>query len=355
MQRFLRVRHLAFSLLTALAIVACQRPDHQSDEAATIVSSDAADCRTIEHQMGTTEICGQPQRIVVLGPYVLEPLLALNVQPVGYADHVAFHQGDYTDPSQQIPYLGNLITQPLANVGVARNPSLEAIIKVKPDLILGVDPISSSHYATLSTIAPTLLFDHTDTVENLNAIAQALDRTEQAEEVLTQTQQQIVSAQKAFADVVATYPRVAFLFSSTDIQTLSIPVRPVGLCNSLVETLGFQEIAPSGLDKNSSRPLAPISLEALPDLFNDADIVIVLGHNFSDLNQFDGMDNFSEHQLSPLKQSWKKNAITQSLNASQAGRVYFLPSYLCGAVPGPLGTELYLRELKQQLLSDTKS
>ena len=47
--------------------------------------------------MGATEICGQLQRIVVLGPYVLEPLLALNVQLVGYADHIAFHQGDYTD------------------------------------------------------------------------------------------------------------------------------------------------------------------------------------------------------------------------------------------------------------------
>lgn len=351
MRSSLRVRYLALSLLMALAIVACQRPDHQSDETMVVVSSDGPDCRTIEHKLGATEICGQPQRIVVLGPYVLEPLLALNVQPVGYADHVAFHQGDYTAPSQQIPYLGHLITQPLANVGVARNPSLEAIVKVKPDLILGADPISSRHYETLSTIAPTLLFDHTDTVGNLNAMAQALNRTEQAEEVLTQTQKQIASAQKAFANVVATYPQVAFLFASTDVQTLSIPVRPVGLCNSLVETLGFQEIAPPGLDKDSSRPLAPISLEALPDLLNDADIVIVLGSNFSDLNQFDSMDNFAEHQLSPLKQSWEKNSITQSINASQAGRVYFLPSYLCGAVPGPIGTELYLKELEAQLLA----
>ncbi|NEQ42208.1 MAG: ABC transporter substrate-binding protein [Leptolyngbya sp. SIOISBB] len=193
-------------------------------------------------------------------------------------------------------------------------------------------------------------FDYFDPVGNLQAIAQAVNHTEQAEEVLTQTQQQIASAQEAFADFVATYPRVAFLFSSTDIQTLSIPVRPVGLCNSLVETLGFQEAAPSGLDKDSSRPLATISLEALPDLFNDADILIVLGHNFSDLKQFDGMDNFVEHQLSTLKQAWKKNAITQSLNASQADRVYFIPSYLCAAVPGPIGTELYLEELKEQLL-----
>lgn len=351
MQRFLRLKRLAFSLLTVLAIVACQRQVYQSDETMANASSDGADCRTIEHTKGTTEICGQPQRIVVLGPYVLEPLLALNIQPVGYADHVAFHQGDYTDPSQQIPYLGDLITQPLTNVGLAKAPSLEAILKVKPDLILATETVSSSHYEMLSNIAPTLMFDYFDPVGNLQAIAQAINHTEQAEEVLTQTQQQIASAQETFANFVATYPRVAFLTSSADLQTLAIPVRPAGLCHSLVKTLGFQETVPPDLDKQDADLLAPISLEALPDFLNDADILIVLGHNFSDLNQFDGMDNFVEHQLSTLKQAWKKNAITQSLNASQADRVYFIPSYLCGAVPGPIGTELYLEELKEQLLS----
>ena len=40
----------------------------------------------------------------------------------------------------------------------------------------------------------------------------------------------------------------------------------------------------------------------------------------------------------------------QSLDASQAGRVYFIPAYLCAGLPGPIGTELYLEELKEQLL-----
>ncbi|PSN77790.1 hypothetical protein C8B47_20200 [filamentous cyanobacterium CCP4] len=61
-------------------------------------------------------------------------------------------------------------------------------------------------------------------------------------------------------------------------------------------------------------------------------------------------DTFSSYQLDQLKQAWGDNAIAQSLVASQAGRVYFIPAYLCLGLPGPIGTELYLEELKQQLL-----
>ncbi|MEM9266963.1 MAG: hypothetical protein AAGA46_15715 [Cyanobacteria bacterium P01_F01_bin.13] len=43
--------------------------------------------------------------------------------------------------------------------------------------------------------------------------------------------------------------------------------------------------------------------------------------------------------------------MAQSLDASKSGRVYFVPGYLCRGLPGPIGTELYLNELKQKLLS----
>ena len=63
------------------------------------------------------------------------------------------------------------------------------------------------------------------------------------------------------------------------------------------------------------------------------------------------MDRFENQQLSKLKQDWEKNAIAQSLDASKTGRVYFSPIYLCCGLPGSIGAELYLEELKRQLLS----
>ena len=102
------------------------------------------------------------------------------------------------------------------------------------------------------------------------------------------------------------------------------------------------------MNNDNSSTSAPISLETLPQL-NDADLVILLGCNFSDLKQLDSMERFEGHQLSKLKQAWEKNAIAQSLDASQAGRVYFIPTYLCAGLPGPIGAELYLNELKQNV------
>ena len=348
MRSFLQIRLLALCLLVGFTSVACHAPINQPLNDTATISSDAADCRTIEHEMGETEVCGAPQRIVVLGPYILEPLLALNVQPVGYADQIAFHQGEYTYPRQQIPNLGEIVAQPLTNVGLARAPSLEAILKTKPDLILGTETVSSSHYKTLSDIAPTLMFDYENPKESLQKIAQVVDRAERAEQVVTRTEQQIKAAQGAFEPLSTTHPKVALLNASS-LQDMRIAMGSNTLCNSLIEELGFELVFPPSLD-DGSIPSAPLAVEALPQL-NDADLIILQGHDFSGSKQFESMNDFENQQLSKLEQAWEKSAIAQSLDASKAGRVYFIPAYLCLGLPGPIGTELYLEKLEQTLLS----
>lgn len=342
------IRLLALVIATVMVIAACQTSTHRSStETFSVASPDSVNCRNIEHELGETEVCGQPERIVALGPYVLEYLLALDVQPLGYADHVAFHQGEYSNPSQQIPYLGSRITPSLANVGTASSPSLEAIFDLQPDLILGIDGNNTDQYETLSRIAPTLLVEHSDTESTLKTIAKAVNRSEQAEQLLTKTQQQIFQTRETFAPLVETHPDVLLLSSSKfpDVY-LENPANP---CSLLIEALGFQRVSQSIINNANSEAALPISLETLPN-FNDADLIIVFGSNFSELKQFSSLDNFEDHQLSKLKQAWEKNEIAQSLDASKAGRVYFIPAYLCRGLPGPIGTELYLNKLQQQLL-----
>jgi iron complex transport system substrate-binding protein len=132
------------------------------------------------------------------------------------------------------------------------------------------------------------------------------------------------------------------------LQEITLGNSAHGLCSSLVEELGFQLVAPPGFDDANAESLVTISLENLPQL-NEADSIILLGSNFSELNQLNGTNNFENHQLTKLKQAWEENAIAQSLDASKAGRVYFIPAYLCLGLPGPIGTELYLNELQRQL------
>lgn len=342
------VHRPALIVATMLALFSCQHQTPQSDEIAAEVSPASADCRTIQHEAGETEICGQPKRIVALGSYTLEPLLALNIQPVAYADHLPIHQGDYTNPSQQIPYLGDRITQPIANVGVAYTPSVESILKVQPDLILGIDEMGASQYEKLSSIAPTLWLDYDRAEENLRVIASAINHSDRASELLTKTRSQIKLARELFSDLVLSNPNV-LLLGGSELKSIRVFTKSAGLCSSLLESLGFKLVIPPNIDKDNLARGIPISLEALTQ-FNDADLVIFLGHKYSNLKSSDNVNSFEDNVLSDLKTAWKKNAIAQSLNASKVGKVYFIPTYLCAGLPGSIGTDLYLKELKRKLL-----
>lgn len=343
---FREIRLLLIAMVTAFVILSCgganNNPVSNPSQSTTLFT----DCHVIQHQMGKTEICGQPQNIVALGPNMLELLLALGMQPAGYAEHSAFHQGDYDNPSQQIPYLGDRITSQPINVGLDDNPSIEKLLTAQPDLILATET-NKAQYEALSQLAPTLLFNWSETDTNLRAIARAVGRTAQAERLLAEVEKQIKTTRQTFAPIVASHPQVVML-SSAEAQQFNLVTHKNSVCGSLVNELGFQLVYPSEInDATLNSPTLPISLETLPQLDN-ADSVILLGFNF-DPNQSVG--DFGKGQLQHLEQGWTKNAIAQSLQASKAGRVYFIPAYVCFGLPGPIGTKLYLEELKEQLLS----
>ncbi|NEQ29412.1 MAG: ABC transporter substrate-binding protein, partial [Leptolyngbya sp. SIO4C5] len=229
--------------LTVGAISACQGRTNRAtvnSNASSPQSAAPTDCRTIQHELGETEVCGQPQNVVVLGPYLLEPLLALGVQPTAFADHETGGQRDYDHPSQQIPYLGRYITQPVVNVGTAGTPSIESILKVQPDLILGTE-WNANEYETFSNIAPTLLVKWAEPEMALRAIAQAVNRTEQAEQILIETEQRIAAAREDFAPVVSTHPKL-LLLSSRNFQDMYLGNSGHGMCSSLLVEIPFPQV-----------------------------------------------------------------------------------------------------------------
>lgn len=352
MKIFAFTKLLVLAILTAIAIAACHGAAdnlaHNNNTPLASSPAPSADCRTIPHEMGKTQICGQPQKIAVLGPELLELLLALDVQPAGVADYFAFRQAYYNNPGEQIPYLGSRITTQPANVGWSFTPSIEALLKLKPDLIVGSE-FNKAQYKTLSHVAPTLLLKWFDIQTSLRAVGQAIRQPEKAEKLIAQRQQQIATARKEFAPVVAAHPKI-LLLDAAQIPAIGFISKPDS-CGSIIEDLRFQPVYPPGWDatKPNSRSTV-VSLETLPQLDN-ADSVILFGQNTSEFDQLKDMDNFGQHQLSRLKQTWEKNAIAQSLKASIARRVYFIPIYLCRGLPGPIGTELYLNELRKQLLA----
>jgi iron complex transport system substrate-binding protein len=336
------MRHILKLLLLGCALCATsachQTPSNQGNVS-------ASNCQTVQHEVGETQVCDRPQRIVALNPKMLDILLSLDVQPVGYAEVFPIHRGEFDRPSQQIPYLGNRITQPIANLGASSEPSLEAIARLNPDLILGDSGQNENEYAQLSQIAPTLLFEyvgHDKWQEPLSAIAQVLGRERQAQAVIETHRQQVEATRQALAPVVKAYPKVLMLASEQLTQSLEL-VTSADFCGGLLEDLGFQLVSLSSDQPKSI--IQPISVEILPQL--DSNLIFVQGHDVAGFSQMGSAKNLENNQLQKIQQAWRSNTIAQSLSASQANRVYFIPTYICRAIPSPTGAQLALKQLQR--------
>ncbi|ABW31689.1 ABC transporter substrate-binding protein [Acaryochloris marina] len=335
-----RLKLNTMGLLMALAIVgiACTRP--------TPSTSTGTDCRTITHDLGETEVCGQPQKVVTIGPNLLELLLALEVQPIAHAEYFPFPSRQFDQPDQQIPYLGKYLTRQPDNVGTAESPSLEAIAKLKPDLILADSIKNKDEYELLSKIAPTLLFDYSGAGSawqtDLEALGQALQKADKATTMVAESQQQVAKLKQELQPIVAKDPKVLLLLSEQLSQGVRLETANSS-CGALLEDVGFEVVVPADLSQ-SQEPSHVISLESLTNL--DMDWILIEG--FSSQNTAK-TPTPEEQQVKAIKTEWSENAIAQSLPPSKEGKVYFTPVYLCHALLGPIGTEVFLSDLYQQL------
>ena len=127
--------------------------------------------RNVTHAMGDTCVAENPQRVVVLDTGELDGALSLGVKPVGAVEAL---------PGLGLPGYLSELTEGVELVGAIGEPNLEAILALKPDLILSSKLRHEAIYNQLSEIAPTVF---TETVgvawkENLEVYAEALNKQE---------------------------------------------------------------------------------------------------------------------------------------------------------------------------------
>jgi iron complex transport system substrate-binding protein len=149
--------------------------------------------RTVTHAMGTTEITGTPERVVVLDTGELDSVLALGVTPVGAVT------ADATSGLQS--YLDDR-TQDVEIVGTIGEPNLETIAALQPDLILSNKVRHEELYGSLSQIAPTVFAERVGVAwkENFRLAGEALGMSEEADRVLTDYQQHAQETGARFGD-----------------------------------------------------------------------------------------------------------------------------------------------------------
>jgi len=106
--------------------------------------------RVIRHAGGTTRVPATPSRVCALA--AADELLAIGLRPVAHSINDGNFPDYLAEPLADVPWI--------PNVYGAHLPNMEAIVRVRPDLIL-TRTTSRQTYEQLSRIAPTVvLLDH---------------------------------------------------------------------------------------------------------------------------------------------------------------------------------------------------
>ncbi|MBP2257002.1 ABC transporter substrate-binding protein [Virgibacillus alimentarius] len=190
-----KYKQLLFSIgiLVLLTLTACSSSDTDNKEEKSKDKEGAADAYTVEHAMGTTEIPSNPEKVVILTNEGTEALLELGIKPVGA---VQSWTGD--------PWYDHIADQMegVEVVGTESQVNVEAIAKLKPDLIIGNKMRQEDIYSQLEAIAPTVFAEtlRGDWKENFKLYAEAVNKEDKGQEVLEAFDNRINELKEKFAD-----------------------------------------------------------------------------------------------------------------------------------------------------------
>ena len=230
-------------------------------------ASDGAFPVTLEHTFGETIIEEQPERVVVLGWSAQDTVYALGLDPVGMPAY-PFGGGDDGVLPGNDEYFDAEVTTLL---DTADGPPLEAIAALQPDVILApYEGFDEAVYESLAGIAPTVAYPGeawtTPWREQTRMIGEALGRTEEAEQLVAETDDRV-------AAIAAEHPEfegLTFVYTSMSAEALYLYL-PTDPRVQLIEDLGFT-VAPSvgelaaGAEESF---YAQLSLERAPEIESD--------------------------------------------------------------------------------------
>jgi iron complex transport system substrate-binding protein len=275
---------------------------------------------TVHHELGETTVKSPPKRVVLTDPYLLEVTSAMGIHPVGVAKENENQTG--------IPgYLKGRVRLNFKWVGTKQQPDLNAILKLKPDLIIA-DYSQKQWYPQLSTMAPTLVVrgtgaDHWQKVANLLGVV--FHETGQAQALLKRNQRmadriRLLSSRYQGMKVLPVEwidPRHVRVY--TKVSDLAVLLGDVGL------GVSFSKQKQPYVDLDSGK------LAGLP-----ADTLIVL------------------RKPSDPPDLIKRDPVLRQLPAVKAGRVLELTAEWALTRNGPLSDEKLMNELYRKLSKGLK-
>ncbi|WLR95511.1 iron-siderophore ABC transporter substrate-binding protein (plasmid) [Shinella zoogloeoides] len=167
------------------------------------LASAACQGREITEGVYNPPLCvpAEAKRIVTLDPLLTLGLLIELEAPVVATPYMAIQDEQVLDFIKQAK---------MVDLGNPREPSLERVAALKPDLIIGSTEGHAAIYETVSKIAPTVLLDHTDWKKYRQRVAQITGREGKANEALSAYEKRVAAIRERMKDKDLTVSTVRF-------------------------------------------------------------------------------------------------------------------------------------------------
>lgn len=151
--------------------------------------------QTIEYLGEEYTVPANVERIIITGAMeAMEDAVLLEVNPVG-AVTVA---GEF-------PEVYSSAMENAESIGEKQEPNFEKILELQPDVILGTTKFPEEVIEKLEKIAPTILVSHisSDGEANLQLMAALAGKEEQADQILTEYQENVEAAKSTLTEQLA--------------------------------------------------------------------------------------------------------------------------------------------------------
>ncbi|WP_017729338.1 ABC transporter substrate-binding protein [Halalkalibacterium ligniniphilum] len=277
---------------------------------------------TVEHAMGTVEIEGTPERVVVLTNEGTEALLSIGVTPVGA---VQSWTGDpwYEHISEQM--------EGVTDVGTESEPNLEVIAALQPDLIIGNKMRQEAVYEQLSQIAPTVFAEtlRGDWKENFSLYAEAVNKAEEGEEVLANYAQRIADFKEHAGEEILSKEISIIRFMGGDVRIY----QKDSFSGVILEELGFARPESQDVDDFA---ITNATKEMIPQM--DGDYLFYFTYETGD------------GEASKLEEEWLNDPLFQNLSAVQEGNYQKVSDEIWNTAGGVIAANSMLDELEEIFL-----
>ena len=300
------------SLVVASLFIGCS--NKKNNENTTVPTNMVS----VEHAMGTTEIPTNPQKVVILTSEGTEALLALGVKPVGAVTGVT---GDWYDHTKDE-------LEGVKQIGMEREPNIEAIAALKPDLIIGNKMRHEKIYSQLSAIAPTV---YSDTIrgawkDNFKFYAKVLNKESESEKALKEYDDKIAYIQNNYKDKLDTeISLIRFMSGKTRIYLGNT------FAGTILKEIGFKRPA----SQQSDEFALEIGKERLKEA--DGDVLFYFTYETGD------------GKATAREQEWMQDPLFNSLNAVQNNKVYKVNDFIWNTAGGIKSANLMLDDLTNML------